>query len=77
MKLLKVEAYEYQELEPNARSEVVYWLDQDPWEFQNDQGETLYRNCSDMTDEDIQEHCEMNGYLFDAEGRPVHHLGEV
>jgi len=77
MKQIIIDAYEYHELEPTAQAEVEYWLDTDPWEFQNDKGETLYRNCSDMTHEEIREHCEANGYLFDDEGRPVHHLGAV
>jgi hypothetical protein len=27
-----------------------------------------------MTDEDLQDHCEANGYLFTVYGRPIHHL---
>ena len=77
MKQIIIDAYEYHELKPTAQAEVIYWLDTDPWEFQNDKGETLYRNCSDVTEEEIREHCEANGYLFDDEGRPVHHLGAV
>ena len=77
MRYLKVKAYQYHELKPNAKSEVIYWLDQDPLEFENDQGETLLEMFSDMTDEEIKEHCEMNGYLFDDKGKPIHHLGEI
>ena len=77
MKQIIINAYEYHELKPNAKSEVTYWLDQDPWEFENDQGETEFSYFSDMNDEEKQEHCEVNGYLFDDKGRPVHHLGEI
>jgi hypothetical protein len=73
MRQIIIEAYEYRELEPSAQAKVVYWLDQNPCECQNDQGEMEFRYFSDMNDEEIQEHCEMNGYLFDDEGRPVHH----
>ena len=77
MKQIIINAYEYHELEPSAQAEVVYWLDKNPCECQNDQGEMEFSYFSDMTDEEIQEHCEWNGYLFDDKGRPVHHLGET
>lgn len=77
MRQIIIDAYEYHELEPFAQAEVVYWLDQDLSECQNDQGEMEFIYFSDMTDEEIREHCELNGYLFDDEGRPVHHLGAV
>jgi hypothetical protein len=31
---------------------------------------------SDMTDLELLEHFEINGYLFDYRGRPVHHYLE-
>ena len=77
MRQIIIDAYEYHELKPNAKSEVIYWLDQDPLEFENDQGETLLEMFSEWQDEEIREHCEINGYLFDDEGRPVHHLGAI
>lgn len=77
MKQIIIDAYEYHELETFAQAEVVSWLDQDPWEFQNDKGEMEFSYFSEMNDEEIREHCELNGYLFDDEGRPVHHLGAV
>ena len=31
---------------------------------------------SDMTDTDIDEHCQTNDYLFTKHGKPIHHLEE-
>jgi len=76
MRKIILEAYEYHELKPHAQLEVIYWLD-DQLEFENDQGETFLQMFSDRTDEEIREHCEINGYLFDDKGRPVHHLGAI
>ena len=77
MKQIIINAYEYHELKPQAKLEVIYWLDSDPFEFENDKGETEFSYFSDMNDEEMKEHCEINGYLFDDKGKQVHHLGEI
>ena len=78
MKQIKVNAYEYSELNTDAKHEVVYWLDQFPLEYEteDEQGNTIieYEYFSDMEDIDIIEHCEANEYLFDKFGKCIHHL---
>jgi hypothetical protein len=74
MKTITVTAYDYAELNQEAKTKVKHWLDGWPLEVENDAGEFEYDYFSDMTDEDIQDHCEVNGYLFSRTGRSVHHL---
>tara|TARA_R100000734_G_C3318852_1_gene113566 strand:- start:468 stop:722 length:255 start_codon:yes stop_codon:yes gene_type:complete len=78
MKQIKVNAYEYSELNTDAKYEVVHWLDQHPldYEAEDEQGNitTKYEYYSDMEDIDIIEHCEANEYLFDKFGKCIHHL---
>ncbi len=78
MKQIKVNAYEYSELDEEAKNEVVHWLDQHPldYETEDENGNTIreIEYFSDMEEEDIQEHCEINEYLFNKNGECVHHL---
>ena len=74
MKVLKIRAYEYAELNQEGKTTVKHWLDEFPIEVENDAGEFEFRYFSDMTDEDLQDHCEANDYLFTVYGRPIHHL---
>lgn len=78
MKKIKINAYEYNELNSDAKREVVYWLDHNPIDYENEdeQGNTIieYQYFSDMEDIDIIEHCEANEYLFNKYGEPIHHL---
>jgi len=78
MKQIKVNAYEYEELNTDAKTNVVYWLDQDPldYETEDEQGNIIkeLKYFSDMAQKDIQVHCEINEYLFDKYGECIHHL---
>jgi len=74
MKVLKIRAYDYNELNETGKTAVRIWLDEVPIEVENDKGEFEFCYFSDMEDEDIQDHCESNGYLFTTLGRPIHHL---
>ena len=74
MKTITVEAYDYAELNQEAKTSVKHWLDEAPVEVENDRGEFEFRYFSDMTDIEIDEHCQANGYLFTESGRPIHHL---
>ena len=74
MKIIQIEAHDYAELNQEAKTKVKHWLDESPIEVENDAGEFELDYFSDMTDEDLQEHCETNGYLFARNGRPIHHL---
>ena len=77
MQVLKIRAYDYSELNPESKTTVKHWLDESPIEVENDAGEFEFRYFSDMEDEDIQEHCEANDYLFTVYGRRIHHLERV
>jgi len=78
MKQIKVNAYEYSELNQVSKHEVIIWLDQNPMDYEtkDEHGNTIreIEYFSDMDKEDIQEHCEINGYLFNKYGECVHHL---
>ena len=74
MKTIKIEAYDYNDLDEAGKASVRVWLDEVPIEVENDKGEFEFRYFSDMTDIEIDEHCQANGYLFTESGRPIHHL---
>jgi len=78
VKQIKVNAYEYSELNQEAKHEVVYWLDETPldYETEDEHGNTIkeIEYFSDMEEQDIQEHCEINEYLFSSLGKPIHNL---
>ena len=75
MKTVSIQAYDFQDLSEKAKNNVLYWLDEFPLEYENEDGSFAYEYFSDITDENyIIEHCEMNNYLFDINGKPIHHL---
>lgn len=71
MKIVNIEAFSYLELTPKAKNRVIDWLDDPPMEFKDDDGKVWYQYFIDMTDQEVSEHCEMNGYLFDKFGRII------
>ena len=77
MQVLKIKAYHYNDLNEEGKTAVKHWLDEAPIEVENDAGEFEFRYFADMEDEDIQEHCEANDYLFTVYGRRIHHLERV
>lgn len=77
MRLVKVQAYQFSELKPNAQYNVIAWLDTNPLEYWHDDSEEpTVEYFSNMSTEDIQEHCEANGYLFDSFGRSIYYETE-
>ena len=78
MKKIKITAYQFNELNNEAKSAVIYWLDKGPidYEDEDENGNIIkkIRYFTDMHNADIHEHCEANGYLFDKYGECVHHL---
>ena len=80
MKIIQVNAYEYQELNQDAMFKVKLWLDEYPYDYEtgdlDEEGNPIkkYGYVSEWDDRDIIEHCEVNGYLFDKYGDPIHHL---
>ena len=69
-----IEVYDYTDLEKQAKWKALNWLDQNPLDYENDEGGISYEYFSDMSDEDVAEHCMMNEYKFDKYGRPIHYL---
>ena len=75
-----INVYEYKDLDTNAKDKVIYWLDLYPMEYEEEDeyGEITmkYKYFADLDENEIQEHCESNGYLFTREGYGIHHLIE-
>lgn len=70
MKTIQVNAYEYNELNDQAKLKVKYWLDEHPISYEEDEQEFV----SDWDEDIISDHCQANEYLFDKWGNCVHHL---
>ena len=80
MKQIKINAYEFKELNKDAKHIALMWLDEDPIEYEteelDEQGKPILKNeyFSEWLEEEVQEHCEVNGYLFSKYGQFIHHL---
>jgi len=78
MEIIKIKAYQYNELNEKAKIEVKCWLNETPLDYEDeDENGRLIAKCEylgDMRDIEIQEYCEDNGYLFSESGSCVHHL---
>jgi hypothetical protein len=70
-KMYTVTGFDYIELTDQAKVNVRQWLDQDPIELED--GCTY---IGDWDDEYIQDHCQINGYVFDRNGKPIHNIIE-
>ena len=75
---VKIQAYKYQELDSKGKAQVIYKMNEIPFdsEFENDNGEliTEYDYFGDWDLSDQIEFCDINEYLFDKYGNPIHHL---
>jgi len=73
-----IEGFQFIELDDRAKSKVLVWLDEVPIEYEEEDGEgnivTMYTYFSELDEVDIQDHCFMNGYLFDKNGKTIHNL---
>lgn len=74
MRIRKIKTYQYKELDALAKIDVKIWLDEFPLEYEKEDGTFGYDYFSDLEDDLVQEHCEMNGYVFTKKGKPVHNL---
>ena len=79
MKIIKIKAYEFNELSEQAQVAAINWLDEEPLEFKtyqysDEEGNIKYTYFSEMEKTDIAEHCKSNGYFFDKYGNSIHHL---
>ena len=70
MKTIKINAYNYQDLSDDSKINVKIWLD----EMQITELAQYTDYPSDWPDEDINEHCISNKYLFDKYGKCIHNL---
>jgi hypothetical protein len=77
MKTAFIDFYEFKDLDDKAKQNVIYWLDTSPQEYEKEDGTFGYNYYGDLPKEEqyiIDEMCEINGYLFDYCGEPIHHL---
>ena len=72
--IAKVKAFKFQELEEKYQDRVIHWLDEAPLEYMNEEGKMSTFYFSEWDIDELIEHCEINGYLFDQYGNPIHHL---
>ncbi len=62
-----INIYSFDELSVEAKANVVYWLNQNPVEYETDKG-WEYQYYDELDDADIAEHCDINGYEFTEDG---------
>ena len=74
MREITIKFYEFQDLNWTAKLNVMGWLDAYPIEYQDNDGNWLTQSWFDVEENHIQDHCEVNGYLFSTQGKPIHHL---
>jgi|8_EtaG_2_1085327.scaffolds.fasta_scaffold30520_3 hypothetical protein len=74
MKEIIVQAFQYSELDDDAKHNVKCWLDENPLDYENEDGELIIKYFIHMDKKDIIEHCNANDYLFSIWGEPIHHL---
>ena len=74
MKEIIVQAYQYSELDDDAKHNVKCWLDENPLDYENEEGELIIKYFIDMDEKDIIEHCNANNYSFSIWGEPIYHL---
>lgn len=78
MEIIKIKAYQYNELNEKAKTEVRYWLNEIPidYEDEDENGRLIAKvmYLGDMEEKEIQDYCEEQGYLFSESGSRVHHL---
>ena len=76
MELVQVKAYKYSELSDNSQNKAISWLNKFPFEYEDNDGNSHYEYFSDWDSDEQDDHCEINEYLFDKYGEPIHHLIE-
>ena len=75
-KMYTVTGFDYIELTDQAQVNARQWLDQEPIEYDNDDGIVCAVFVGEWKDLDIQEHCRDNQYIFDRAGKPIHNIIE-
>lgn len=69
-----IKAYKYEELDYQSQFDVLTWLDIDPIDYQDEEGNIYCQYFTDMETQDVIDHCDANKYLFNKYGEPIHHL---
>lgn len=81
-----IEGFHFYELSDIAKRKVEAWIDEYPFDYENEvevedeEGNvktelvTEYTYFSDWDEDMQQDHCFMNGYIFDKHGKPIHDL---
>lgn len=75
-KMYSITGFGYLELGDKAKDRVKNWLDDNPLEYDDDNGIVKFEYPSDWDDTDINEFCDNNDYIFDVNGRPIHNIIE-
>ena len=76
MKTYKINTYQFEELNNKAKLNIICWMSTnfEPLDYEKEDGSIGYDYWEDMPEEYIQEHCEINGYLFTEYGDPIHYF---
>lgn len=78
MEIIKIKAYQYNELNEESKFMVKRWLDETPYDYEDEDENgkiTLkWKFLGDMRDIEIQEYCEHEGYLFSESGSRIDFL---
>ena len=80
-KLITVKAYQYQELNDDAKDKFMHEMYDMPFDYEDEdeEGNTIIK-YDYFAEWDLKEQidfCEMNKYLFDKYGNLIGHLAEV
>ena len=75
-KMYSITGFNYLELTIEAKRRVLSWLDECPFEYETEEGNIMFDYASEWDEADIVEHCQINGYIFDKWGNPIHNLIE-
>jgi len=80
-KLITVKAYQYQELNDDAKDKFMHTMYDMPFDYEDEdeEGNTIikYDYFAEWDLEEQINFCEMNEYLFDKYGSLIGHLAEV
>jgi hypothetical protein len=77
MMKLKIQVYQFEELDDKATFYALSWLNEFPLEYEDELGDITYQYFDELYEDDasyVIDHCDANKYLFNKYGEPIHHL---
>lgn len=74
MKMFSIMGFNYEDLSAKGKHAVRIWLDEFPFDYEDEHGSVYSEYPSEWEDDLIAEHCNVNEYIFDENGKPIHHL---